>query len=112
MYPNRKTNPEVRPQLERRRFSADYKRRTVNESSQQRQKMLDLFSTVRDTDWRNRLIWDDKKYVLPSLLPEFRGQVGLDIHATSGGSGGEEVTTISFKQSPLSASRGDLGVRF
>jgi len=29
MYPNPKTNPEVRPQPERRRFSADYKRRTV-----------------------------------------------------------------------------------
>lgn len=50
---------------------------TVNESSQQRQKMLDLFSTGRDTDWRNRLIWGDKKYVLPSLLPEFAGKVDL-----------------------------------
>jgi len=34
MYPNRKTNPEVRPQPERRRFSADYKRRTVIEADQ------------------------------------------------------------------------------
>jgi len=34
MYPNRKTNPEVRPQPERRRFSTDYKRRTVIEADQ------------------------------------------------------------------------------
>jgi hypothetical protein len=39
--------------------------------------MLDLFSRGRPTDWRNRLIWGDKKYVLPSLLPEFAGQVNL-----------------------------------
>lgn len=50
---------------------------TVNESAQQRQKMLDLFSTGRGSDWRNRLIWGDKKYVLPSLLPEFAGKVDL-----------------------------------
>ena len=42
---------------------------TVNESAQQRQMMLDLFSAGRPTEWRNRLIWGDKKYVLPSLLP-------------------------------------------
>jgi adenine-specific DNA-methyltransferase len=29
------------------------------------------------TEWRNRLIWGDKKYVLPSLLPEFAGKVNL-----------------------------------
>ncbi|MFN8498872.1 MAG: DNA methyltransferase [Anaerolineae bacterium] len=39
--------------------------------------MLDLFSVGRPSDWRNRLIWGDKKYVLPSLLPEFAGQVNL-----------------------------------
>ena len=27
--------------------------------------------------WYNRLIWGDKKYVLPSLLPEFAGKVNL-----------------------------------
>jgi hypothetical protein len=27
--------------------------------------------------WRNRLIWGDKKYVLPSLLPEFAGKLDL-----------------------------------
>ncbi len=50
---------------------------TVNESAQERQKMLDFFSSGRDTDWRNRLIWGDKKYVLPSLLAEFAGKVDL-----------------------------------
>lgn len=50
---------------------------TVNESAQQRQLMLDLFSSGRDPEWRNRLIWGDKKYVLPSLLPEFEGKVDL-----------------------------------
>ena len=38
---------------------------------------LELFSAGRQTDWRNRLIWGDKKYVLPSLLPEFAGKVNL-----------------------------------
>jgi adenine-specific DNA-methyltransferase len=50
---------------------------TVNESSMERQRMLDLFSAGRDSDWRNRLIWGDKKYVLPSLLDEFAGKVNL-----------------------------------
>ena len=45
---------------------------TVNESVQQRQKTLDFFSAGNaNSEWRNRLIWGDKKYVLPSLLPEF-----------------------------------------
>src|SRR5712691_10994751 len=50
---------------------------TVNESAQERQHTLDLFSSGRDPEWRNRLIWGDKKYVLPSLLPEFAGKVDL-----------------------------------
>ena len=50
---------------------------TVNESVQDRQKALDLFASGRETEWRNRLIWGDKKYVLPSLLPEFAGKVNL-----------------------------------
>src|SRR5690349_13333590 len=52
---------------------------TVNESTQERQKNL-LFGPSygsRETEWRNRLIWGDKKYVLPSLLPEFAGKVNL-----------------------------------
>ena len=50
---------------------------TVNESAQQRQRMLDIFAAGRDPEWRNRLIWGDKKYVLPSLLPELAGKVDL-----------------------------------
>jgi hypothetical protein len=50
---------------------------TVNESVQERQRSLELFSAGRETEWRNRLIWGDKKYVLPSLLPEFGGKVDL-----------------------------------
>lgn len=50
---------------------------TVNESIQQRQMALDLFSAGRNSEWRNRLIWGDKKYVLPALLDEFAGKVDL-----------------------------------
>jgi adenine-specific DNA-methyltransferase len=50
---------------------------TVNESLQERQRSLELFSTGRESQWRNRLIWGDKKYVLPSLLPEFAAKVNL-----------------------------------
>src|SRR5208282_1420815 len=50
---------------------------TVNESVQERQRSLELFAQGRETEWRNRLIWGDKKYVLPSLLPEFAGKVNL-----------------------------------
>ncbi len=38
---------------------------------------LDLWSQGQQTEWRNRLIWGDKKYVLPALLPEFAGKVNL-----------------------------------
>ncbi|MGE5205551.1 MAG: hypothetical protein ACM3PW_08045 [Chlamydiota bacterium] len=50
---------------------------TVNESAQERQRSLEMFAEGRDNGWRNRLIWGDKKYVLPSLLPEFAGKVNL-----------------------------------
>jgi DNA modification methylase len=50
---------------------------TVNESAQDRQRSLELFRAGRTGEWRNRLIWGDKKYVLPSLLPEFAGKVNL-----------------------------------
>ena len=50
---------------------------TVNESAQERQRTLELSSSGNDPEWRNRLIWGDKKYVLPSLLPEFAGKVDL-----------------------------------
>ena len=50
---------------------------TVNQSAQQRQLALAAAQTGRNPEWRNRLIWGDKKYVLPSLLDEFAGQVNL-----------------------------------
>lgn len=50
---------------------------TINESAQERQLSFDRLLAGRDSEWRNRLIWGDKKYVLPSLLPEFAGQVDL-----------------------------------
>ncbi|GAC1381474.1 MAG: site-specific DNA-methyltransferase [Ktedonobacteraceae bacterium] len=50
---------------------------TVNETAQQRQLTLDMLFAGHETEWRNRLIWGDKKYVLPSLLSEFAGKVNL-----------------------------------
>jgi adenine-specific DNA-methyltransferase len=50
---------------------------TVNESTQERQRSLKLFAGGHDVEWRNRLVWGDKKYVLASLLPEFEGKVHL-----------------------------------
>jgi adenine-specific DNA-methyltransferase len=52
----------------------------VNESAQERQRALSLFESpgaYLTKEWRNRLIWGDKKYVLPSLLAEFAGRVNL-----------------------------------
>jgi DNA modification methylase len=49
---------------------------TVNESAQDRQRSL-FTPGFREEEWRNRLIWGDKKYVLPSLLSEFAGKVNL-----------------------------------
>ncbi len=49
---------------------------TINESAQARQRSL-FFTDDRNTEWRNRLIWGDKKYVLPALLDDFAGQVDL-----------------------------------
>jgi adenine-specific DNA-methyltransferase len=50
---------------------------TVNESAEDRKHSFDIFAKGGETEWRNRLIWGDKKYVLPSLLPEFAGKVNL-----------------------------------
>ncbi|HEY7341018.1 MAG TPA: DNA methyltransferase [Ktedonobacterales bacterium] len=50
---------------------------TVNESGVQRANQMDLWAQGQPGEWRNRLIWGDKKYVLPSLLPEFTGKVNL-----------------------------------
>ncbi len=48
---------------------------TVNESVQERQR--NMFAAASNAEWRNRLVWADKKYILPSLLPEFAGKVNL-----------------------------------
>lgn len=48
---------------------------TVNESVQHDDRTI--FDGASDNKWYNRLIWGDKKYVLPSLLPEFAGKVNL-----------------------------------
>src|SRR5262245_24486776 len=50
---------------------------TVNESARDRQRLLQFGPGLREAQWRNRLIWGDKKYVLPSLLPELAGKVNL-----------------------------------
>jgi adenine-specific DNA-methyltransferase len=50
---------------------------TVNESAQERQRGFLFGPGFREEEWRNRLIWGDKKYVLPSLLAEFAGKVNL-----------------------------------
>ena len=50
---------------------------TVNESAQDRQRSLLLAPGFGEEEWRNRLIWGDKKYVLPSLLTEFASKVNL-----------------------------------
>ena len=50
---------------------------TVNKSAQDRQRSLLYGPGFGEEEWRNRLIWGDKKYVLPSLLSEFAGQVNL-----------------------------------
>jgi adenine-specific DNA-methyltransferase len=49
---------------------------TVNESVQHKERTIEEYIHTKDK-WYNRLIWGDKKYVLPSLLPEFAGKVNL-----------------------------------
>jgi hypothetical protein len=50
---------------------------TVNKSAQNRQRSLHYGPGFGEEQWRNRPIWGDKKYVLPSLLTEFAGKVNL-----------------------------------
>jgi len=70
-YTNGKKNSPIRISLPFQTIE------TVNESAEDRKKNLDFFTQKKDTEWRNRLIWGDKKYVLPSLLPEFAGKINL-----------------------------------
>jgi hypothetical protein len=56
--------------------------------------------------WRKRLIWGDKKYVLPSLLPEFAGKVKLiyvDLTERTGGNGLIEPPTSDKRTSGQTA---------
>src|SRR5262245_18075601 len=48
---------------------------TVNEPAGERKTLWSMMESEKP--WRNRLIWGDKKYVLPSLLAEFAGKVNL-----------------------------------
>jgi adenine specific DNA methylase Mod len=50
---------------------------TINESAQDRQRGFLFGPGFREEEWRNRLIWGDKKYVLPSLLAQFAGKINL-----------------------------------
>lgn len=51
---------------------------TISESAADIQKRLNAYLTEQETgNWRNRLIWGDRKYVLPSLLPEYAGKVNM-----------------------------------
>jgi adenine-specific DNA-methyltransferase len=50
---------------------------TINESAKQRQMSLEAWSVGKTSEWRNRLIWGDRKYVLSALLEEFAGKVNL-----------------------------------
>ena len=50
---------------------------TVNESAEDRRSHPLFANESPTTHWRNRLIWGDKKYVLPALLAEFAGKVNL-----------------------------------
>ncbi len=48
---------------------------TVNESTLSRRTLFR--APAEEQPWRNRLIWGDKKYVLPALLDEFAGKVNV-----------------------------------
>src|ERR671918_175268 len=73
---------------------------TVNESAADRERMQDLFASGRPTEWRNRLIWGDKKYVLPSLLEEFAGKVDLIYIDPPFATGGDFSFTASVPEDP------------
>lgn len=78
---------------------------TVNESSADRDRNLEMFATGGASEWRNRLIWGDKKYVLPSLLNEFAGKVDLIYIDPPFATGGDFKYTAQLPSS--SAENGD-----
>lgn len=77
---------------------------TINESAADRQKRLtSLFNSPPQGGgaWGNRLIWGDKKYVLPSLLPEFAGKVNLIYIDPPFNVGADFSFTANIAPSPL-----------
>src|SRR6266487_965784 len=74
---------------------------TVNESTQERQKNLLFGSSAasKETEGRNRLIWGDKKYVLPSLLAEFAGKINLIYIDPPFFTGTDQLITVSVPDS-------------
>ncbi len=83
---------------------------TVNESSADRDRMQDLFASGRPSEWRNRLIWGDKKYVLPSLLEEFAGKINLIYIDPPFDTGANFSYTATIPDDPDTA--GDQGATF
>jgi adenine-specific DNA-methyltransferase len=75
---------------------------TVNESAQDRQRSLQFGPGFREEEWRNRLIWGDNKYVLPSLLGEFAGKVNLIYIDPPFGSGADFSFTATLPDDPES----------
>ncbi len=73
---------------------------TVNESAADRARNLDLFGGGPAPEWRNRLVWGDKKYVLPSLLREFAGRVNLVYIDPPFATGGDFSYTASVPDGP------------
>src|ERR1019366_3452236 len=73
---------------------------TVNESAVDRRHTLELFGQHRQSEWRNRLIWGDKKYVLPSLLAEFAGKVNLIYYDPPFDTGADFSFTASVPNHP------------
>ncbi len=84
---------------------------TVNESAADRDRTQDLFASGRPTEWRNRLIWGDKKYVLPSIVEEFSGKVNLIYIDPPFATGGDFSFTASVPDDPDGDSE-DNGVSF
>lgn len=83
---------------------------TVNESAAARDLNHELFASGRPTEWRNRLIWGDKKYVLPSLLEEFAGKVNLIYIDPPFATGGDFSFTATVPDDP--DTDGDQGATF
>jgi DNA modification methylase len=81
---------------------------TVNESAQDRQRSLSLGPGFREEEWRNRLIWGDKKYVLPSLLPEFAGKVNLIYIDPPFDTGADFSFTATVPESPDSSDNAEV----